>query len=139
MFACTIPKLDLTLRKGPSLCSFFKVTTYTINFFGRIRIQYILRYLPCYQILTLFLFSFSSSAYLHKANLTLRKALAYLDASIAVGLLVENWSAYPLSKPTVEIQEGKVLQENTSIPVPGSVKAGTMNAGIILQSKVKNI
>jgi len=74
-------------------------------------------------------------AYLHKANLTLRKALAYLDASIAVGLLVENWSAYPLSKPTIEIQEGKVLQENTSIPVPGSVKAGTMNAGIILQSK----
>ena len=88
---------------------------------------------------TFFLFSFSTSAYLHKANLTLRKALAYLDASIAVGLLVENWSAYPLSKPTIEIQEGKVLQENTSIPVPGSVKAGTMNAGIILQSKVKSI
>ena len=62
-----------------------------------------------------------------------------MDASIAVGLLVENWSAYPLSKPTIEIQEGKVLQENTSIPVPGSVKAGTMNAGIILQSKVKSI
>jgi len=77
------------------------------------------------------------SAYLHKANLTLRKALAYLDASIAVGLLVENWSAYPLSKPTIEINEGKVVQENTTIPVPGSVKAGTMNAGIVLQSKVK--
>jgi len=75
-------------------------------------------------------------AYLHKANLTLRKALAYLDASIAVGLLVENWSAYPLSKPTIEINEGKVVQENTTIPVPGSVKAGTMNAGIVLQSKV---
>ena len=87
---------------------------------------------------TFFVFFFSS-AYLHKANLTLRKALAYLDASIAIGLLVENWSAYPLSKPTIEIQEGKVLQENTSIPVPGSVKAGTMNAGIILQSKVKSI
>merc|ERR1712110_941232 len=76
-------------------------------------------------------------AYLHKANLTLRKALAYLDASIAVGLLVENWSAYPLSKPTIEINEGKVVQENTTIPVPGSVKAGTMNAGIVLQSKDK--
>ena len=84
---------------------------------------------------TFFVFFFSS-AYLHKANLTLRKALAYLDASIAIGLLVENWSAYPLSKPTIEIQEGKVLQENTSIPLPGSVKAGTMNAGIIFQSKV---
>ena len=69
--------------------------------------------------------------------MTLRKALAYLDASIAVGLLVENWSAYPLSKPTIEINEGKVVQENTTIPVPGSVKAGTMNAGIVLQSKVK--
>ena len=69
--------------------------------------------------------------------MTLRKALAYLDASIAVGLLVENWSAYPLSKPTIEINEGKVVQENTTIPVPGSVKAGTMNAGIVLQSKVQ--
>ena len=69
--------------------------------------------------------------------MTLRKALAYLDASIAVGLLVENWSAYPLSKPTIEINEGKVVQENTTIPVPGSVKAGTMNVGIVLQSKVQ--
>ena len=89
-----------------------------------------------HKILTHFFVSFSS-AYLQKANLTLRKALAYLDASIAVGLLVENWSAYPLSKPTIEIQEGKVMQENTTIPMPGSVKAGTMNAGIVLQSKVK--
>ena len=56
LFVClyVLPKLDLTLRKGPSLCSFFKVTTYTINFFGRIRIQYILQYLLFHQILTLF-------------------------------------------------------------------------------------
>ena len=72
---------------------------------------------------------------LHKNNLTLRKALAYTDATIALGLLVENWSAYPLSKPTIEINEGRLVQDNDSVPVPGSVKAGTMNAGIILQSK----
>ena len=72
---------------------------------------------------------------LHQKNMTLRKSLAYLDASIALGLIIENWSAYPLSKPTIEINEGKVVEDNDTVPVPGSVKAGTMNAGIILQSK----
>lgn len=75
-------------------------------------------------------------AILSKNNLTLRKALAYLDASIALGLLVENWSAYPLSAPTLEVNEGKVVENNHSIPRPNSVKAGTANVGIILQSKL---
>ena len=35
---------------------------------------------------------------LHKQNLTLRKALAFLNESVALGLRVENWSAYPLGK-----------------------------------------
>ena len=35
---------------------------------------------------------------LHKQNMTLRKALAFLNESVALGLLVENWSAYPLGK-----------------------------------------
>ena len=35
---------------------------------------------------------------LSKQNMTLRKALALLNESVALGLLVENWSAYPLGK-----------------------------------------
>ena len=35
---------------------------------------------------------------LAKQNMTLRKALALLNESVALGLLVENWSAYPLGK-----------------------------------------
>ena len=120
---------------------------------------------------------------LAKQNMTLRKALALLNESVALGLLVENWSAYPLGKvssggkmqfyysclsvsntkkarlgiigiipclilfcplqtryfsgpPTLEITEGKVIEDKASIPGPSSVKPGAANVGMVLQSKI---
>ena len=121
---------------------------------------------------------------LSKQNMTLRKALALLNESVALGLLVENWSAYPLGKvssggkmhfycilqcwpfcavsntkkarlyrhypllfcplqtqyfsgpPTLEITEGKVIENKASIPGPSSVKPGAANVGMVLQSKI---
>jgi len=73
---------------------------------------------------------------LAKQNMTLRKALALLNESVALGLLVENWSAYPLGPPTLEITEGKVIEDKASIPGPSSVKPGAANVGMVLQSKI---
>lgn len=73
---------------------------------------------------------------LSKQNMTLRKALALLNESVALGLLVENWSAYPLGPPTLEITEGKVIENKASIPGPSSVKPGAANVGMVLQSKI---
>jgi hypothetical protein len=70
---------------------------------------------------------------LHRNNLTLRKSLALLDASIGMGILVENWSAYPLGKPTLELNVGTTVNDNDSIPAPAAVKPGAQNVGIILQ------
>ncbi len=75
-------------------------------------------------------------ALLQKQNMSLRKALTLLDANIAVGFLIENWSAYPLSQPTIEMNTGHIIPDNETIPSPSSVKAGSQNVGIIYQSEV---
>lgn len=73
---------------------------------------------------------------LNKKNLTLRKALAFADSSIALGIRLENWSAYPLSPPVVELKGGKIFERNDTLPAPGSVQAGHVNVGMIVADKV---
>lgn len=72
----------------------------------------------------------SGLASLVKANMTLRRALAALSESIAMGIQVENWSTLPMGQPQLEILSG-----TTQSPAPGSVAPGSQNVGIISQAK----
>ena len=75
-------------------------------------------------------------ALLTKQNMSLREALVRAkDSSIALGLVIENWSAYPLSTPELKINLGTVLKNNFTLPEPSGVPAGTVDVGVILQSK----
>ena len=70
---------------------------------------------------------------LHENNMSLREALIRrTETSIALGLRIENWSAYPLSEPNVDIESGTVVKNDTTAPVPSSVPAGSADVSIIL-------
>ena len=73
---------------------------------------------------------------LNKHNMSLKEAMIRAkDAVIALGLVLENWSAYPLSTPNLKIEMGTVVTNESTLPAPTSVPAGSMDVGIILQSK----
>ena len=65
---------------------------------------------------------------LAKQNMTLRKALALLNESVALGLLVENWSAYPLGKVS---SGGKMQFYYSCLSVSNTKKARLGIIGII--------
>ena len=78
----------------------------------------------------------SELAALTKKNLTLRSALGSIrGVSVALGVHVENWSAFKLGQPTIEMIRGLTMKDNDSIPAPSALKPGSQDVGIILQTK----